>query len=169
MKIKISIILIINLLFLTGGLKAAFALEYTQKDGLFSMDVPEGWHWVESPQEIIIAYPDGKTVAIDIQFFPSRKLSQADIKKTLKESNDKMIKEGVMAHHGALINDKEIQLDGVYATQLDFTTASQSNNPIHVTYISFFNKEYGFTITYGSEDEKMHSVMDDVAATLKFK
>ena len=131
------------------------------------MDIPEEWHWVEYPQEIVITYPDGKTMAIDIQLVPSRNLSQADIKKTIKEANDKMIKEGIEAHHGTLIDNKEIKLDGVYATQLDFKTPPP--NPIYVTYISFFNKGYAFTITYGSRDDKMRLVMDDAVATIKFK
>jgi len=84
MKIKIFIIFIFSLLFLAGGVRPVLAVERTQKDGLFTMDIPEGWRWVEYPQEIIISYPDGKTVAIDIQLVPSRKLSLADIKKTLK-------------------------------------------------------------------------------------
>ncbi len=167
MKIKILIICIINLIFLASGLKPVFALEHTQRNGLFSMDVPEQWHWVEYPEEIVIAYPDGTTVAMDIQLMPSVKLTPADIKKTLRASNDKMIKEGIEAHNGVLIDNKEIKLDGIYATQLDFKPAPQS--PINVTYISFFNKDYAVTITYGSGDDKLRSVMDDAVATLKFK
>ena len=131
------------------------------------MDIPEAWHWIEYPQEIVITYPDRKTVAIDIQLVPSRKLSQADIRKRLKETDDKMIKEGIEAHHGTLVDNREINIDGLFAKRLDFKTASP--NPMNVTYISFFNKDYAFTITYGSEDGKMHSVMDDAVATLKFR
>ena len=130
------------------------------------MNAPEGWRWFETARETVITYPDGKTVAIDIQWLPSRKLAQAQIKDTIKQGNDKMIKEGIQAHNGTLIDDKEIRLNGVYATQLDFTTSPP--NPIHVTYISLFNKGYAITVTYGSEDEKIHSVMDDVVATIKF-
>jgi hypothetical protein len=166
MKNKIFIILFINM-FLSGAfLKPVFALEHVQKDGLFSLDVPEGWHWVEVAEEVGITYPDGKTIAIDIQWAPSAVLSQAEIKKMIKQSDDKMIKDGVLAHQGTLTGNKEFKLNGVYATQLDFNTSPP--NPIHVTYISFFNKGHAFTVTYGSEDDKMHSVMDDVIATLKF-
>lgn len=156
-----------NVLFLAGGLKGVFALEHTQKDGLFNIDIPKQWHWVESPQGVIITYPDGETIAIDIQWVPNRKLSQADIKKTIKEANDKMIKEGIEAHHGTLIDEQEIKLDGVYATRLDFKTTPP--DPVYVAYISFFNKGYAFTITYGSRDDKMRLVMDDVLATFKFR
>jgi hypothetical protein len=166
MRFKILIIFIINLLYLGICLKPVLALEHNQKDGLFSMDVPEGWHWFEYPQEIIITYSDGKTLAIDMQLVPSIKLSQADIKKTLKEGNDRMIKEGIEAHNGILIDDKEISIDGIYATQLDFRISPQS--PVTVTYISFFNKGYAFTVTYGSGDDKIRSVMDDAVATIKF-
>ena len=166
MRIKILIIFVISLLFLASGRTLVFAMEHIQRNGLFSMNVPEEWHWMENPQEVVITYPDRKTMAIDIQLEPSRHLTQADIKRTLKEADDKMIKEGVEAHHGTLIGDKEIKLDGVYATRLDFETVPP--NPIHVTYICFFNKGHGFSITYGSEDDKMHSVMDDVVATFKF-
>jgi len=167
MKNKILIIISINLLFLGAGLNPVFALVHTQKNGLFSMDIPEDWKWFEYQQEIVITYPDGKTAAIDVQLVPSIKLSGADIKKTLKEGNDRMIKEGIEAHNGAFIGEKEISLDGVYATQLDFKTAPPS--PVHVTYVAFLNKGYAFTITYGSGDDKLRSVMDDVIATFKFK
>jgi hypothetical protein len=166
---RILAIFSISILILAAGiyLTPCFAMEHVQKNGLFSMDTPGAWHWVEAPQELFITYPDKKTVAIDIQWVPSRELTPTDIKKILKETDDKMIKQGVEAHHGTLIDDKEFKLDGVYARRLDFKTAPV--NPIHVTYVSFFNKGYSFTITYGSEDDKMHSVMDDSLATFKFK
>lgn len=167
MKTKILFIFIINLLFLASVSSPVFAKEHIQMKGLFSMDVPEEWHWAEDPQEVVVTYPDGKTVAIDIQLVPSRALSEADIKKMIKDADDKMINEGIKAHNGILIDNKEIKFDGAYATQLDFKTAPP--NPINVTYLSFFNKGYAYTITYGSEDSKMHSMMDDVVATFKFK
>ena len=167
MKIKVLIIFIFLFLFLGVGRKPAFALEHTQKDGLFSMDIPAQWHWSEYPQEIVITYPDGTTMAIEIQMVPSPNLSPMDIKKALKDGNDKMIRQGIDAHRGELISNKEIKLGGVYATQLDFKTVPP--NPIFVRYISFFNKGYVFTITYGSEDEKMREVMDDAVSTFKFK
>jgi hypothetical protein len=167
MKIKISFILIINLLFLGAWFNPAHALEYTQKDKLFSMNIPEGLHWAEGGQEMVVTYPDRKTVAIDIQWVPSRDLSQAEIKNIIKQDNDKMIKEGIQAHNGTLIDDREIKLSGVYATQLDFKTSPP--NPMQVAYISFFNKGYAFTVTYGSPDDKMRSMLDDIIATIKFR
>lgn len=143
----------------------AFALEHSQKDGLFSMDIPENWHWVDYPQETIITYPDGQTVAIDIQWVASRLKSQDEIKKVIKEGNDKMVKDGIEAHQGTFIDEKEFKLDGVYATQLDFDTAYP--NSVHVSYVSFFNEGYAFTITYGSRDAIMNSVMDDAVETIK--
>jgi hypothetical protein len=166
MKIKILTIFIVNLLFLGAWLKPVFALEHTQKDGLFKMDIPKEWHWVDNSQEVVITFPDGKTMAIDIELVPSSKLSQTDIKKALEDSDDKMIKEGIEAHQATLIDNKEIKFDGVYAKQLDFKTAPP--DPIFVTYISLFNKGYAFTITYGSGDDKMRSMMDDAVATFKF-
>lgn len=167
MRIKILIIFTISLLFLSSVPNLGFAMEHTQKHGLFSMDIPDEWHWVENSQEVVITYPDGKTMAIDIQMVPSRKISEAETRKMLKETNDNMIKEGIEAHNGTLIDNNEIKLDGVYATRLDFKTTPP--NPIYVTYISFFNKDYAFTITYGSKNDKMHLLMDDVLATFKFK
>ena len=167
MKTKISIIFFITSLFFLAGLKPVFALEHLAKNRLFMMDVPEAWQWVEYPEEIVITYPDAKTVAIDIQMVSSPEFSKADIKKTIKEANDKLIKDGIEAHNATLIDNKEIKVDGVYATQIDFKTAPP--NIIYVTYISFFNKGYAFTITYGGGDDKMRLLMDDVVATFKFK
>jgi len=167
MKFNILVILIINAFFLMGALKPALAIEHTQKNGLFSMDIPEGWHWFEYPEEIIITYSDAKTVAMDIQLVPSKNLSQAEIKKNIKDGNDKMIKEGIEAHRGTLIDNKELKLDGVYATQLNFKTSLPDS--VYVTYISLFNKGYAITITYGSQDEKMRLVMDDALATVKLR
>lgn len=166
MKMKISVIFTISLLFLAGGLRPVFALEHAQKDGLFSMDIPETWHWVEYPKEIIITYPDGQIVAFDIQMVLSRNLTQADVGKLLKEADDKILNEGIKAHNGTLIDDKSIKLDGVSAKRVDFKTSPP--NSIYVTYIAFFNKGYAFTITYGSADDKMRLMMEDVLATIKF-
>jgi len=163
---KRIIIVVISALFLAGGIKSVYAVERTQKTGLFSMDIPEGWRWVEYAQEIVITYPDGNNVAIDIQMVPSQKLSLAQIKKTIIDS-DQAMKKGIIAHQGSLIDDKEIKVDGVFATQMDFKASPQ--NPVFVTNISFFNKGYAFTITYGSRDEKMRLVLDDVVATFKFR
>jgi hypothetical protein len=167
MRIKILIIFIINLLLLVNGRNLVFAMEHTQMNGLFSMDIPDEWHWVETPQQVVITYHNGKTTAIDIQLVPSRNLSQVDIKKILKKSNDKIIKEGIKAHNGILIDNKKMKFNGVYATRLDFKTSPPS--PVYVTYISFFNKGYAFTITYGCKVEKTHFLMDDVLSTFKFK
>ena len=166
MKTRLLITFIISFLFGGPFLKPACALEHVQKEGLFSINFPEGWHWVEAGQEVGITYPDGKTIAIDIQWVPSRELSQPEIKKAIKQANDRMIKEGILAHNGTLIDNKEIKLSGVYATQLDFKTSPP--NPIHVTYFSFFNKGYAFTVTFGGQDEKMDSLMEDTVMTIKF-
>ncbi len=165
MKNKILIVLTGGLLFWGVALKPVFALEHAQKNGLFSMDIPEEWHWAEYPQEVIVTYADGQTVAIDIQFVPSRRLSRAEIKDTLSQANNKMIKEGINAHHGTFIEEDAMDLDGVYATRMEFKTSPP--NPVYVTYVSFFNKGYVFTITYGSRDENMRSMLDDAFATIK--
>ena len=148
-----------------GGLKPVLAKVYTQKAGLFSIDVPQGWHWFEYPQEVIITYQDGKTMGIDIQFSANRKLASADIQKIIKDSDEKMINEGIKAHGGILISDKETNLDGVYARELDFNPGPHS--PINVTYIALFNKGYAFTITYGSAEQEYNLLMQQAVGTIK--
>ncbi len=163
---KILTIGIVTLLFLGSGLAPVLAKVYVQKNGLFSMDVPQGWHWFEYPEEIVVALPDGKTVGIDIQFLASRKLSSQETQKTLKENIEKMINEGIKAHGGTLIADKEIRLNGVYARELDFNP--NPHNPIPVTYMAFFNKGYAFTITYGSAEQEDNLIMQKAVGTFKF-
>ena len=142
-----------------------FARVHSQENGLFKMDIPEGWHWVEYPEEIVVTYPDGKTAAIDIQLMPSIKLTPQGVKKALSASIDRMINEGINAHAGTLIGNKEIKIDGVDARELNFKINPQ--NPLQVRYLAFFNKGYAFTITYGANDEKTRLLMDDSIATLK--
>jgi len=163
---KILTIGIVSLLVLGGGANPVLAKAYVQKDRLFSIDVPQGWHWFEYPEEVVITLPDGKTMGIDIQFLANRQLSVQDIPKTLKESNEKMINEGIKAHGGTLIADKEIHVDGVYARELDFNP--DPHNPIPVTYIALFNKGYAFTITYSSAQRKDNLIMQKAVGTLQF-
>jgi len=166
MRNKTLTVLVFSLLFLGGHLQPVFAKVHVQKNGLFSVDVPQGWHWFEYSRRVLITYPDGITVGIDIQFVPSRALSLEGIKKALKEGDEKMIKEGVLAHGGVLIADKETSLDGVYARQLDFDLTPK--DPVHVTYISLFNKGRVFTITYGSGKQEDNLIMRKAVGTFKF-
>jgi len=166
MIIRLITIFFLNLLLGCFYLNPVFALEHSQRDGLLSMDIPKDWHWEEFSQEIVITYPDGQSAAIDIQWLPNHLISLDDIKKTLKEGNERMIKEGIEPHQGKLIENKEITIDGVYATELEFK--SGPDNPVDVSYISFINKGNAFTITYGSRDENMRLLMDDAVSTIKF-
>jgi len=147
-------------------IKPVLALEHVQKDGLFSMDVPEAWHWNEFPGEVVIAYPDGKDAAMDIQMVPVQHLSPADIAQRLKENSDALIKQ-INAHGGTLIDQKMIKVDQVDASEVDFKTG-QGADAVVVTYVSFFHQGEGFKITYGSNDVKTHAVLDDVIASIKF-
>ena len=140
-------------------------MEYVQKDGLFSMDIPQGWHWVEYPEEIVVAYPDAKTVAIDIQFMPSTKMVPGDAQKILIDNKNKMIKDGINAHGGVLIADKETSLDGAYTRQLDFNPAPGS--AVHAIYLALFSSGHVFTITYGSDKKDDILMMQRSVGTFK--
>ncbi len=142
-------------------------MEHFQKRGLFMMDVPSGWHWNEYPDEIIIAYSDGKTMAMDIKMTPSDPMTPAQAKEFLKDGNAQMITQGIKAHRGTLLGQKDFNIDGVYATRLDFKP--MPNSPLVATYIAFYTKNTVCTIDYGSEDEKIRAVMDDAVASLRFK
>jgi hypothetical protein len=162
---RIWVVLVMSMVAVSAG--PVWAMVHSQKNGLFSMDVPATWHWFEYPGEIIITYPDGQTMAIDIKMTPIDKgLSTADIKQRLKQANAKMLKDGVEAHGGQFIDQKEIGIGGVYATRLDFRTAPPQS--VKVAYILFYNKGYTFSISYGSQDDKMISVMDDAVSTITF-
>lgn len=160
------IALFLGLLMLGGLSSSAMALEYTQKQGYFKMNLPDGWKWVEFPNEVLVNYPDGKTVGIDIQFAPDVVKSPAEMKKTLEDSVGKM-KTGVEAHNGKILNDKEMNLDGEYARRLDFVTSSP--HAVYVSYIAFFHAGDVYTIIFGNPNPNDFNTLDAVAASFKFK
>lgn len=163
MKTNLLLIMLTLFLLMTNQ---GFAAGHVQKDGLFSMNIPETWHWNEFPGEIIIAYPDGKTAAIDIQWTPVASLSSSDMNQRIKDNNDFLVKQ-IQAHGGTLTNQKLLKMDGIVASELDFNTG-QGADTIAVSYVSFFNKGEGFKITYAARDVKTREVLDDVVASLKF-
>jgi len=159
-------VLVVMMALLLLTVKQGFAIEHVQKDGLFSMDIPQAWHWDEFPGEVVIAFADGKTAAMDIQMTPIEHLSSVDIRQRLKDNDDFLVKQ-IQAHGGSLTSQQMIKIDGVDASDLNFKT-SQGQDIIAVTYISFFNKGQGFRITYATKDVKTHEVLDDVMGSLKF-
>ena len=139
---------------------------YVQKDGLFSISVPNAWHWKEKAGDIGITNAEEKN-GIAIIFNPYAEVSEEQAKEILKKGNEVMVEIGIKPKKGIVFDEKETRIDGVYARQLDFSPFPEK--PWHMTYISFLNKGYAFTITFGSDVEEERLIMEKIVKTFKFQ
>lgn len=140
--------------------------KHIQKDGLFSISIPKGWHWKEKPGDIMITNPEEKA-GIAIEFAQTSVVSEEQAKEVLKKGNEAMIKTGIEPVKGSVLGEKEIRLDGMYSRQLDFCPTLETPKE-HITYISCLNKGYVFTITFGSDKEEERLLMEKAVETFKF-
>ena len=144
------------------------AESYSQREGLFKISVPDGWHWSEQPGKVKIVNPQGDN-GISIQFAPKRNpSSEEEAKALLKKGNQAMIESLVKPSNGNVVKEEERRLGGVYARQLDFLLPAK-NQVGRITYISLYNKGNAFTITFGGSNEKQNSEMAKIVETLRFQ
>lgn len=163
-KRLVGIALVCCVLFMTT---ICFAETYSQKDELFKIDVPNGWHWVEKPSNIRITNPEG-TNGISIQFKPTSIETDEEIKEILKLGVQNAIKLEVEPYNGTVISDRESEIDGVYARQLDYLLILKGETG-QITSISFINKGYAFAISFGGPFKKERVKMQKIVETFQFQ
>jgi hypothetical protein len=119
-----------------------FAETYSQKDGLFKIDVPGGWGWVEEPGQVMITNQKGDS-SILIDFRPSPIGPEEKMNKEAAVAAMQAVKMfKIKPFGGTVISEEDTEIDGVYAYQLDYVLSNK-----YITLISFMNKGYRFGIT----------------------
>jgi hypothetical protein len=141
--------------------------QFEQKERLFKMNPPGGWHWDERPGNVRVSDPKTGN-AISIQFAPAANYSSAEIKELLRKGNEKMVERFVKPSGGVVIKEEERELAGTYARQLTFLQ-SHNGETGTVTYISLFAKGHAFTVTFGGPDENQVAEIRRSVETLRFE
>lgn len=165
---KQKLIKIASTCFFVFMIAVCFAETYSQKGGLFKIDVPNGWSWIEPPGEgrIRIENPE-RTNGISIQFKPTSILPEEKVKELLKTNIQIMIKDMVEPKNGTVLGEKERRIGGANARQLDFLLSLRGEIG-HVVYIAIINKDYAFTITFGGpKEEKLE--MEKIVESIQFQ
>lgn len=140
---------------------------YFQKDGLFKMSVFSGWGWTETPGMVSINNPKGDN-GIFILFKPMPTPPDEKVKEVLKGTIQTMVNSMVKPANGKVLNDKGIQIDGVYAHRLDFLLTIEGETGT-ITAITFLNRGYAFTITFGGAIEEERLEMEKMIETFQFQ
>lgn len=152
------------LVFLTG---ICLAETYTQTNGLFKIDVPEGWHWLEEPGDIWVKNPEENN-GISIQFAPMAVVSKNVALETSIQGIKLMVK---TLPNGTVLAKTDTSIDGIYAKQLDYLFSFKGEEELqHGTYICFFTKGYAFTISFGAkQDSEERLEMEKIVETFQFQ
>jgi hypothetical protein len=143
-----------------------FAETYYQKDKLFKIDVPDGWHWVERPGEVSIMNPIGIN-GVRIKFSPSDVISDKEARKAIKKGKESLKQQMVEQFSVTITNEKETQINDVYAYRLDYLLPSKGE-VAEATMINFFNKGYFFGINFGSQIKSERLIMERIIETFQF-
>ena len=159
-KILFRIVIFFCVILLMANL--GFAKIHQQKDTLFEVDVPSGWNWSESSDgQITIASQDADC-GISIQFSPlisAAPLTDEEKKYTVKLTAKTVFQALSPTRDASVIDEKEIDIDGVYAYQTDFRY-TKNNESRRAFVIVFIDKGYTFQIMCVALGEKSEKVRD---------
>jgi hypothetical protein len=71
--------------------------------------------------------------------------------------------------NGIILDEKETEINGIYARRLDFSTSTLvPGHAIEGTYISLFQEGNVFTISFGSQIQEVKAVLERVVQSLQF-
>jgi len=145
-----------------------FAETYVQKDGLFTIDIPEKWTVAEKKDEVSIVtiYNPEKNNGVSIQFAPEN-VRPEDVENRLNNACNIMLN-NIKQRDGFVLDIETLQIGNAPARRINFAihTSSGVNN---ASQLLILYKGYKFTITYGSRDDKEMTLMFDAVKTFKFK
>ena len=157
--------ILLLILLIAGWSNICFAETYSQKDGLFKIDFPQGWQLIEQPGSIMamkMAPPNMSSIIV--AFEPWAVESDEAAKSLLNEEAFWAgIKGTIESRGGTIVNERDIWVDGVYARRLD-ATITAGNRTMQKTSVSFFHKDHlihiGFDSTIKEDMAKLESAFE---------
>lgn len=143
--------------------------QYSQKDGLFSVNVPEGWQWSESiPEYVYIIPPDGVGGIMIYSKKDTKTETPEEIKSKLRSINETIIETKLKPEGGTIIEDKETTIDNVYARRLSYTIPLKEQL-FYFVRITFVYKDYVYAVHFGNPKQEELAKMESIVNTLKLK
>jgi hypothetical protein len=146
------VVTIVKIAFINFTSEATTGEIYCSKDKIFSITLPEGWRWVPSPIDLGCTLVYGEDINNDIvtiavlpvSEFEDKKIYKDEILKQLRDSN---IENVIKRNKGEVANEKESEIDGAYAHQIDFTLPSGAGARKY-TIVNFIKADYVFSICF---------------------
>ncbi len=144
-----------------------FAELYVSIKGLFKIDVPKGWEWLDNSDTVIISsvLQEG-AIIIKIQTQSDAVNFQGHIDEFLDRGIGNMVQK-VKEEKGVVVSQKQRTLDGLKARQVDFLLNSDEGKA-HATFMAVFFKKYLFTIYMEGPDEAERAKMVKIIERIKF-
>ena len=155
---RIAIFSCITLLMVNLG----FAKIHQQKDSLFQVDVPAGWNWSELADGQITITSEDADCGISIQFVPlmsATPMTEEEKRYTVKLTAKTVFQILSPKRAASVIDEKEIELGGVYAYQTDFRYGDNDLSR-RAFVIVFIEKGYTFQIMCVAKEEKSEKVAE---------
>lgn len=145
----------------------AFAEVVGSKDGLFWMDVPQGWQWYEDNGGVTVVNPTGNhAIRIDIEARDGIRIDE-DAKQLVRDAMAAKIQE-VALHNGKAVLKTQRKVDGVFSLQSGFII-SASDGMRQATAVIFFHGRYLFNIYFEASREFQRLEMEAIVDTIKFE
>jgi hypothetical protein len=156
-------ILVIFGVFLSSQTEICFAETHSQKDALFTIDVPTGWGWSENAKTIVLTNPQ-KDNAISISFSPKVASSQGENKVFLEQNSQDALQSILGNYKPSQMEKKDILINDNYAILLEACLKEERS----VSVISTLKKGYWFVIVFSSRDKEENKLLNNIIKTFKF-
>ena len=141
-----------------------FAKNYSQKDGLFSIDIPDEYTWAEA-ENITITGPGEQIIIINLRPISTAGYTLEEKKYMLQRGIQNTI-EAAKTENGSDFTEIEKSISGEYARQVDFLI-SRENQTIYSSFIAFLHKDHLFTILIESLSESDKLKLKQIAENLE--
>lgn len=164
---KLFSILAMAMLCVFSFLQTSSAELYVSRKGLFKIDVPEGWQWIDNSDTVIIlSMQQEGTIIMKMQPQPEGLESKEQMDKFLDKGMESMI-EKAREQKGIIAGQKSRTLDGVNAEQVNFLL-NEEEGKLHATFIAALVKGYFLTIYMEGPQEPERAKMEKIIEGIKF-